>query len=95
MFDFISGFMGNLTSTIWKSSRDLVERETDYNIEYLSQEKWFQAYLSNEQDHKLIVENKRVRRIIGLVNSKKMSKSKYHQKQQKKIEHVIKKQANK
>lgn len=95
IFSLISGFFGDLFHPIFASSMEAFERETEYNIEYLSQERWFQVYLSNDKYNSLIVENKKVRRIIGLINIKKMSTSTYHKKQRKKIENIIKKQASK
>jgi hypothetical protein len=95
MFDLILGFFGGLFNPIFASSREAFERETDYNIEYLSGERWFQVYISNDKYNSLNVENKKVRRIIGLINIKKMSRSNYHKKTTKKIENIIQKQASK
>lgn len=95
MFDFITGFFGDLFHPIFSSSMEAFDRETEYNIEYLSEESWFQEYLSDDKYSSLIVENRKVRRIIGLINIKKMSTPKYHKKQRIKIENIIKKQAYK
>lgn len=88
MFNFISELFGGLGS-IWGSSLEAFERDIEANIDYLKQEQWFRAYLADDTYEQLITKNKRVRRIIGLVNTRKLSSPAYHDKQRAKIDKVI------
>ncbi|MFJ7970905.1 hypothetical protein [Psychrobacillus sp. NPDC096389] len=89
----IVGLIGNLATIILCLFKDITEEEIDKNIKYLKQEKWFQAYLLNEKHTELISYNTKARNVIGSMNIKKMSKSTYSRRQQKRIERVINKQS--
>ncbi|GAQ17582.1 hypothetical protein OPHB3_1507 [Oceanobacillus picturae] len=71
--DSVLSLLGNIATMIFFSFKDITEEDIKKNIEYLKQYKWFQEFLNNEKYSKLVNDNADVRKVIGSINTQKMS----------------------
>ncbi|MGN7410050.1 hypothetical protein [Sporosarcina sp. SAFN-010] len=81
--------ISNISTIIFSFLKEITEEEIEKNIAYIKREEWFQAYLKDDKYNELIFNNIKVRHIIGTFNIKKMSRSRYHRKHQKRIERAM------
>ena len=70
------------------------EEDISRNITTLKRYEWFKAYLQNEQYAQLIIHNKNVRKMLGSLNTKRITNPKYQSFYKRKIDKVLQKQLN-
>ena len=92
--DAVLDLIRSISTMIFFSFKDITEEDIEKNIEYLKHNMWFQDFLDDEKYNKLIVDNTDVRKVIGSIEAKKMSKPKYNKNQQKRIKRELEKQSD-
>ena len=70
------------------------EEDISRNITTLKRYEWFTGYYQNEQYSQLIIHNKSVRKMLGSLNTKRITNPKYQSFYKKKIDKVLRKQLN-
>lgn len=91
--DAVLDLIRSISTMIFFSFKDITEEDIEKNIEYLKQNKWFQDFPNDEKYEIMIIDNTDVRKIIGSIDTKKMSKPNYNKKQQKRIKRELEKQS--
>ncbi|WP_042221658.1 hypothetical protein [Oceanobacillus manasiensis] len=90
--DAVLDLIRSVSTIIFFSLKDITEEDVEKNLEYLKHNKWFQDFLDDEEYSKLILNNTDVRKVIGSIDTKKMSKPKYNKNQQKRLKRELEKQ---
>ncbi|MDW0118573.1 hypothetical protein QTL97_16730 [Sporosarcina thermotolerans] len=86
--------IGSIGTLIFSSMKDVTEEEINKNIGFLEQYEWFQAFIDDVHTNKLILENDKVRHVIGKIDIEKMWKNSYRNKFRKKLKVVLQKQTS-